>query len=811
MNRIKSFLQKYYCHLLAFLLPTLILLVAYALLGIYPFGSKSVLMTDMEQQYADYHAGFYDMLTQGKSLFYNFNAGLGLNFFGILSYYLASPLTLLILLFPIEAVPDAMMLIILLKVGLCGLGFSFFFARSKLIHRHGIWNAAFSLCFALSAFVVVYTTNFMWLDNVALLPIVLLGVERLVSHGKMKLFGISLFFCFITNFYISYMVGVFSFFYFLFFCIQQRLSLRDTGKRLLRFLLAALLIAGCAAFFLLPAFRALTSSYLKIKTPSADLGLVNSPLDVFAKLLPGSYDTLTYGLPNIFFGLFPLLLLPLYFLNHRISRREKAASAGMLLMFLLSFCINAFYLAWHAFQTPTWFPARFSFLFVFFCLLLAARALTHLRGIRPPAAVASCLAFLLCILLLYILKAEGITQLEILLSAVLLTAYLALLLWLLHGRLRQIGARLPALLLCTLMVAELAVTTHLYTDKLDKEFRYKPRAAYTDYIKQTRDAVAPLKEDDGFYRIESKRVRWYNDSLSLGYHGFSHYSSFSNQATNKLLSQWGFQVVTNYRYGRYVGSTNVTDSLLGIKYSLSTRDLGGGYEAVPLAGKRTAYRNENALPLGFMVDQAVRTYKPSSGNPLQNQADFLKRACGAKDPFTYLNIDSRAFNNLTVSKGILNRVDRKHAGIIYYTYTMPADGTFYFYLPQCSLPETARVLVNGKAINDKEDLLAVKGVVNAGAFEEGDLVQIGIEISGDRVSLPTPYAALLDDRLFAQTAAQLKTQSLQISQFTDDHILGTVQAQKDGLLFTSIPTDPGWSVKVDGKDRWKSTRLNSSH
>ena len=105
----------------AFLLSAALWTAALALFGIFPFGERSLLVSDMGQQYIDFYAGLYDAFTKGGSLLFSWNAGLGMNMVGLTAYYLSSPFTPLMLLFPRALLPEALLLIISLKIAAAGL------------------------------------------------------------------------------------------------------------------------------------------------------------------------------------------------------------------------------------------------------------------------------------------------------------------------------------------------------------------------------------------------------------------------------------------------------------------------------------------------------------------------------------------------------------------------------------------------------------------------------------------------------------------------------------------------------------------
>lgn len=85
---------------MAALIPAVLMTVVFAVMKFAPFGDSSILITDMSQQYIDYFAGYRDVLTEGKSMFYTWNTGMGMNFLGLFGYYLSSPFSLIVLLFP---------------------------------------------------------------------------------------------------------------------------------------------------------------------------------------------------------------------------------------------------------------------------------------------------------------------------------------------------------------------------------------------------------------------------------------------------------------------------------------------------------------------------------------------------------------------------------------------------------------------------------------------------------------------------------------------------------------------------------------
>ena len=60
------------------------------------------------------------------------------------------------------------------------------------------------------------------------------------------------------------------------------------------------------------------------------------------------------------------------------------------------------------------------------------------------------------------------------------------------------------------------------------------------------------------------------------------------------------------------------------------------------------------------------------------------------------------------------------------------------------------------------------------------------------------FIQTLRESLLREQLQRLSSRQLSIESYSARHVSGTVTAEEDGFLFTSIPDDDGWSVRVDG-------------
>lgn len=168
-------------YLLAFLVSTAVFCLVAAVRGVYPFGAESFLTEDLKYQYVDLFTWYRNVLTGGDSLLYSFSPSLGSNAWGLWSYYLASPLNLLILLFPANLLTLALFVISAIKQGLMGLTATFWLRR-----RFGLTGGtalALALCLPCSLWIFTQLRNPMWMDAMVLLPLLAHAAWRLSRRG----------------------------------------------------------------------------------------------------------------------------------------------------------------------------------------------------------------------------------------------------------------------------------------------------------------------------------------------------------------------------------------------------------------------------------------------------------------------------------------------------------------------------------------------------------------------------------------------------------------------------------------------------
>ncbi len=809
----------------AFLLTAAVWTAALCLFGIAPFGSRSILITDLAQQYIEYHTALYDAVRGGGNLLYTWDGGLGMNFLGLFSYYLASPFTALTLFFPRSLLPEAVLLVISLKLAGSAAAMSLFLQKAADVR--GTANVLFAAMYGLSGYAVVFFFNLMWFDAVLLLPLVLLGVGHLVRTGRFAPLAAAYTVLFLSNFYTAYMAGGVSLLFLLALLFARRASRKECGRAVLRLLGAAVIAAGLGAFLLLPAFLALREAQGDVGATLPWLSLAADPLTLLGKLAFGSYDSATSsGTPNLYCGILTLGLLPAYFLHREIPRREKLAAGALIGFLLLSMAVAPLDPLWHGGQPPVWFPGRYAFCLIFLLVAVSARALSRPEGLswrQVGLGFAASALLMLAVQLpewLFPESADAFTG-RFGVTLGLLALYAALLI--LRTRKRRLLQRTALVLLALCVPLELAGNALLSLRSLNTELGFEERKTFAEYLEREEQQNALLSSlaaergdalsADNFYRVEDRNARNPNDGLVRGLPALSHYSSLSRRETFGFLRRLGITTASSDKILRYSGSTSALDAVLGVRYVFARRDDRAGMvpvgqangQANSQASSHSLWANENALPLAYFADSAVLSLSTEdAADPFTLQNAFFASLGGAGASeafFTPLAVQASCWNG-SLSKSSSGAhtqiVVPEGTGRLILTIENPARQHVLLYFSN-NLPETVAISLSGKTLNAGGERM-VRGVIDLGEQETGT-VTISIPASGTNRWFGELYAAAFDEAAFDRLIASLREGSP--DRLTVDErgaqVTAVLTAPRDGVLFTSLPADSGWTVRIDGK------------
>ena len=748
--------------LIAFFVPVLVMICIFVQRGIFPFGERCFLRTDMYHQYAPFFSEFQYKLRTGGSLLYSWDVGMGVNFAALYAYYLASPLNWLILLCPKKFIIEFMTIMIVLKIGLSGLSFAWYLKKHSQNCILGV--GFFGIFYALSGYMAAYSWNIMWLDCILLFPLIVYGLERLVKEQKGMLYCVTLGLSILSNYYISIMTCLFLVLYFIALLIMEKPGpVRKYVDSCVRFGIYSLLSGGLAAGILLPEIYALQS------TASGDFDFPKAwssyfPIfDMIARHI-GNVET-EIGLdhwPNIYCGVAVFLFFLLYLACKKIAVKEKAVYCGLLLIFFASFSINALNFIWHGFHYPNSLPCRQSFIYIFLMLFICFRAYMYLDE-TPKKHIAIAFWGSACFVLLAekLVTQEHFHFIVYYVAIIFLAAYAGLMYLYKDGK-RTVCGFLALTLVAIEASINMSVTSVTTTS----------RESYTSDNEEVRILKDSLQPASDFYRVEKKTRKTKNDGAWMNFPSVSLFSSTANADLSKFFKKLGCESSTN-AYS-ITGSTPFVDSIFSVKYALYSEAVSNTELMMYLRESCGTYLYENlyTLPLGFVLSSDIEeNWQYEMDNPAEVQNDLC--------------LVSGADEVLVDAGGTVNKNT--------FTFTPDETGEYYVFVMNKKVKTVKAELPTGQKSFSNVD----RGyLLELGTLAPGTEVKLTADEAGEQLNA---IAYRFSEDAMIQVYDRLNQSPMHLTSWKDTKLSGTVSAAKAGMLFTSIPFDKGWTVKVDGE------------
>ncbi|MDO5563768.1 MAG: YfhO family protein [Eubacteriales bacterium] len=776
-------------YLLSLLIPIVSMVLIFFTKNIFPFGDRSFLRTDMYHQYAPFFSELQFKLKNFDSLFFTWDLGLGTNFLTIIAYYLSCPLNVLLIFIPKAYVIDFMSYLIILKIGLSGLSMSIYLnLKYNNNNKNNKTNSnlcisLFSIFYAMSGYIAAYSWNIMWLDAVILLPLFILGLERITfensSHNikSILLYIISLSLIIMSNYYIATMVCIFAILYFIVInIISNDKKIKIYLKRIFRFIVYSLISALIASIILIPvifAFNTTASSDVSFPTKWTEYFSI---LEILVRHLPNV--EIENGLehwPNIFCGVATLFFLLLFMISKKISIKEKITYGLFLILLYASFALNYLNFFWHFFHFPNSLPARQSFVYIFIVIILSYKAFYKIKTFTTKEIqIAFGIIISLILLLQHTVNNSKTNFSSYYLAIIFMTLYFILIyLYKEKKKFKEILFIIAISLVfleSTLNMGITSVTTTSRSAYLDDN---EDVYAMKDYIKQN---------ENSFYRIEKMQRKTKDDGAFMNFPSASIFSSSAYGALSDFYKKIGCEAAMN-AYS-ITGSTPFVNALFSIKYALYTGEAPNvdilKLKLLSFSGNTYLYENRNTLPLAFVLkNEDLEKFDKSSANPATIQNNL-----------------SRSFGG---GKGVLDKQEINEVGTSV-DFTTKEAGDYYVFVRDMSIEEVY--------VNTPTTQKTFKNV------DRGFFLELGYLPKGSDVNMKNQKKGALDFKceVFRFNYDTLKSlvDNIQInSNFTlqkweSNTLEYNIDALQNGTLFMSIPYDKGWTIYVD--DEKKETK-----
>lgn len=842
-------------YILSVVIPAVIIVAALAGLGVTPFGDNSLVISDGNALYINY-MGYVGRAVRGQEgLLFSFEKGLGGNMMGSWGWFLLNPFFVLFAFTDVINFMSTYTWVSLLNFCVCGLTM---YILLKDIYGHQASNLIFSTAYALNGFLVANVFQLNFFSVIPVLPIMVMGLRRILKNQNPIIFIISVAYALLTNFYFGYMLCAASVLCFLVFFFADRKDMENRGRIALKFTISLLLASALSSIVWLPALLSLRGGRLDQSIVNFITLEENMPfIDMFSKFFTGANSTseLSNGLPNIFVGILPVFLVVLFFINKEIPRQRKAAAAVLLIAYLVSFYVVVFNIVMHGGTVTNWFNYRDSFVFCFFMLLIAAEEWRHITNEPGENLWRAAIVLVVSAMIVFSKKFEYVSGTMVLLDFVILS-----LMFIAYWMHKKDSTKNPKCAFTIIVLLLMCVNQYLNYNLSTKnimEWTHKESEYQKTIIPVSALVDALAKHDGTFYRMEigpQRSGNAGNDPMLYGYYGVGHGGSDDRDFVRSTLSELGVHRydMRNY-YGR--GIPSATDTLLGLRYVISKEDLTAekGYERKVGIEDWTLYQNPYALPIAMLANAGVserelsfedvfdnlnHTWSAMTGNdrPIfieeegvtfssHNITDSMELSQGEAQSIV-TSRDASASAQASSSDGARGLGDANNAAASADTSSGSSSGsssTSKEYIDRGTFqekPENVHYIMytwtasrdgsvysyNRSGMMDDEG--STLPVMNyEGYHHKGDVVTGYLPVTD---SFVTEYlleevagrfrVAYVDDEALAEMSKTVMGRPSTIERVDDSHLKGTFTAEAGQKLLLTIPYDEGWTLTIDGKE-----------
>ena len=794
--------KKITCYILSFLIPVLFMLIISVAYGFYPFGDTSILMADMRYQFVDYYGYLKTIFFGENDFFYTFSKTFGGDMMGFSAYYLFSLPNLFLLLFPNEYLPAGILFMAILLIGASGLTFNIMLTQ---LYTTRWASLIFSTAYSFMGFFLAYFNCTHYFFNIMLLPLIILGLCRIIETGSINiLYIVTLFLSVFTNYYIGYMTCLFTVIFFLYYVINRAegfKGLLEYKYSLLSYILSSCIAGALSAFTLIPVLFSLVGQKSGVSEAYLALSRNFHIRDVFSGLYSTAFHgNISDGLPIIYCGTCTVVFALLFLVNKKISRKERIVSALALLAMLICFYINALNIIWHGFNAPIGFPYRNSFFFSFLMIFISYKGFLSIsKSLDMYQGVICIIIFFIYSAYLLMTHNEYVGRDQVVLTGCIVVVAL----FFLYGFRNKKEYVIPLILgLFLLQSADLLYNGYIsiggYFEDLEENPQYYSFDEFYDFVTKNRDIISEINEnDDEFFRIEKMYRRSNNDAMLLGYNGLSHFSSCETEQVKNFMESMGFR--NNKNWAQYCeGSTSFADSFMGVKYLLSQYDeISRPYERINQSEGKFVFKNHYALPLIFNMKESAQELSPNNYNMFSYQnaiADSFTD--GEYDIYRPVYLDKEELVNVEKNGNEYSKIDNaQEAYVSYHLITNCSDFIYtYFYGPEY---QNTRMVINGL---EKEPYFTEYGwsIRVAGYYDRGENVEVRLYLDQDSIKIDKAlfYYENVDelDRWYSDVKSNTGT----LRKITSSNLVGEIDSNDGELIVMTIPYESGWTIKVDG-------------
>lgn len=765
----------------------------------YPFGERSFLVYDANVQYNNMLHLLIEWVHSSDKSMMIWDKGLGVGIYQNMIYYCMSPFNLIAIILGEHHVELSLVIIIIVKAACLSVSALYFFEHTNKRNSDctlgkcqlTLISVVCSLAYGFCGYVLAYGHNIIWLDGMIILPMIALGIERLVEKCDWKLYLICLAVSLIVNFYYAFYICMFAVIYFL---LENRNSFRDFGKKSLLFAGVSLLAAMMAGVTLIPALCTILNSVPSIngldQPGIAQWGSIGEYISSFYPL-----KTITCGYlfnHNSFCGTIVIFLVVLFLASEIPTAKQKIKYFITIVLLVLGLNWLKLNYVFHGFTVPHGLGNRFAIILTFILLVMGYMVLINMDKLKLKNIVAAASVSVTIFVISLIDNRNMIVPWAYLLFVTFIISYTIL--FVLYKR-KSIKRGTLVGWIFGLWICEILGNAFYTMPDKTNDIRMTDEIKLSEWL----DVYDNLDLQNG----ERKTALLYENYIPKT--EVNWYSSMVNGNAIKAFGSMGMGHFDNVEYV-YNGTTPLTALMYNVRYVLSNEaGVWGGYHTLEENDIYHVYEADALAGMGFMLNRDIVNWSGDK-KAVENQNDFVSLGCGIDEPL-FTEIDADITEENLYGMEIVNRAEG------YYLYRCQTD----MFTPNIHIDFVADkdMELYLYSSDNREQYVSVQAdgeeVVSGKYFLTEYLSAIGNVKSGQHITIILYSGAAMDEcgekyfklysfnrAAYEQAKTRILDETMEFAEYDGNSFTGRISVKNDGILYLAFPYNNGFTIKADG-------------
>jgi len=774
-----------------------ILIVVFLFKGIYPFGNNSLIWGDMHDQITAFYYHFYDSIMGDSSLLINFSTSGGINFLGIMAYYILSPLSFITLLVEREKIYLVVSIIIAFKILLCSLT-CLYSIRTLFKKIPSLLSVLLAIIYAFSGYAIIMYQITPWIDAMYMFPLIIIGLKKTLDLEKPTMYIVTLTLSLIFSFYVTVMVIIFIFLASLIYLLVYKEDKVLIKKGILALGISTIISLLLSLFIVIP-------SFLQISVSSRMGSSINT-------LLNSKTGPITDKLSMFLFGGIIYVGLLLLLKNYKKHIKFLSFYIPVLLLVLIPLLIEPINKIWH-FGSYAFFPYRFGFISMFLLVFGAAYMFNNYKTIRGVYLKRNKLFSIILTLVItvstFIIIYVNYSNFQASINTLTISRnHLLLLVLALSTLSSTIGCliilflnkelnKFALILISIITFTHITVNTSIYLG-----MDYEQDKLMSQYEELT--SISKDYKDGNYYRVKNEATNMImNSGMVMKYHTWDHFTSLTDGNNIKSLKKLGYSSMWVKTFSR--GGNLFLDSILANKYIITRNKIDNDYyKLVNKYDNLYFYELINNPSYGYLLDRndsifdknnsfeiSNSIYKNITGNKenifeiindfenknikTTNCNDNVYYEIIDKDAFNYIETDIKVENSKTLYLEILRSIINNDNYEMYEKFNIYINDKLY----------------KQSAFNENDN-----GVLYLGTYSD-ETVNVKIQFI-DSVDLNNITVGVMDNSLYEEFLEQEYIETNVV--YKENNILAKVDSKEEKILFLPIVYNDNYTAYNNGKE-----------